>query len=156
MEEEGVERPEATSAEEVIIEQIAQDVNLTPFTAKIRLEQMHRYFQRFLSLELGVAEGSLCGWHTERPLLACTEMRGTGSISMLHLPLKGPDDQQHDCRFVSGHWPGWRCFVWSDGCCRSAQFLYTAVLAQTCGLTSHRERPMILDPLLSVVSRRHG
>jgi hypothetical protein len=38
MEEEGVERPEATSAEEVIIEQIAQDFNLTPFTAKIWLE----------------------------------------------------------------------------------------------------------------------
>jgi hypothetical protein len=44
MEPEAVERLEAKSPEEAIIERIAQDFNLAPFMAKTQFEQMRRYF----------------------------------------------------------------------------------------------------------------
>ena len=46
MEQKALERPEAKTPEEAIIEQIARDFNLAPFTAKTRFEQMRRYFER--------------------------------------------------------------------------------------------------------------
>ena len=46
MEQEAVERLEAKSPEEAIIEQIARDFNLAPFMAKTQFEQMRRYFER--------------------------------------------------------------------------------------------------------------
>jgi hypothetical protein len=56
MEEHAVERLEAKSPEEAIIEQISRDFNLAPFMARTQFEQMRRYFEHYLGLERDVGQ----------------------------------------------------------------------------------------------------
>ena len=51
MEPEAIERLQAKSPEEAIIERIGQDFNLAPFMAKTQFEQMRKYFEQYLGLE---------------------------------------------------------------------------------------------------------
>jgi hypothetical protein len=54
MEEHAVERLEAKSPEEAIVEQIGRDFNLAPFMARTQFEQMRRYFEHYFGLERDV------------------------------------------------------------------------------------------------------
>jgi hypothetical protein len=56
MEEHAVERLEAKSPEEAIIERIGRDFNLAPFMARTQFEQMRRYFEYYLGLERDVGQ----------------------------------------------------------------------------------------------------
>jgi len=56
MEEQAVERLEAKSPEEAIIEQISKDFNLAPFMARTQFEQMRRYFEHYLGLKRDVGQ----------------------------------------------------------------------------------------------------
>jgi len=56
MEEQAVERLEAKSPEEAIIERIGRDFNLAPFLARTQFEQMCRYFEHYLGLERDVGQ----------------------------------------------------------------------------------------------------
>jgi hypothetical protein len=56
MEERAVERLEAKSPEEAIIEQISRDFNLAPFMARTQFEQMRRYFEHYFGLERDVGQ----------------------------------------------------------------------------------------------------
>ena len=56
MEEHAVERLEAKSPEEAIIERIGRDFNLAPFMARTQFEQMRRYFEHYLGLERDVGQ----------------------------------------------------------------------------------------------------
>jgi hypothetical protein len=56
MEEQAVERLEAKSPEEAIIEQIGRDFNLAPFMARTQFEQMRRYFEHYFGLERDVGQ----------------------------------------------------------------------------------------------------
>ena len=91
MEQEAVERLEAKSPEEAIIEQIAQDFNLAPFMAKTQFEQMRRYFERYLGLERDVGEMTFLAVSAEappgRPVPQCQQVP-------VNLTLDSPDDLQ--------------------------------------------------------------
>lgn len=56
MEEHAVERLEAKSPEEAIIERISTDFNLAPFMARTQFEQMRRYFEHYLGLKRDVGQ----------------------------------------------------------------------------------------------------
>jgi biotin operon repressor len=56
MEEHAVDRLEAKSPEEAIIERIGRDFNLAPFMARTQFEQMRRYFEHYLGLERDVGQ----------------------------------------------------------------------------------------------------
>jgi hypothetical protein len=56
MEEQAVERLEAKSPEEAIIEQISKDFNLAPFMARTQFEQMRRCFGHYLGQERDVGQ----------------------------------------------------------------------------------------------------
>lgn len=56
MEDHAVERLEAKSPEEAIIERIGRDFNLAPFMARTQFEQMRRYFEHYLGLERDVGQ----------------------------------------------------------------------------------------------------
>jgi hypothetical protein len=56
MEEQAIERLEAKSPEEAIIERIGRDFNLAPFMARTQFEQMRRYFEHYLGLERDVGQ----------------------------------------------------------------------------------------------------
>ena len=56
MEEHAVERLEAKSPEEAIIERIGRDFNLAPFMARTQFEQMRRYFEHYLGLERDIGQ----------------------------------------------------------------------------------------------------
>jgi biotin operon repressor len=51
MEEQAIQRLEAKSAEEAIIDQISRDFNLAPFMARTQFKQMRSYFERYLELK---------------------------------------------------------------------------------------------------------
>jgi hypothetical protein len=91
MEQEAVERLEAKSPEEAIIEQIARDFNLAPFMAKTQFEQMRRYFERYLGLERDVGEMTFLAVSAEappgRPVTQCQQVP-------VNLTLDSPDDLQ--------------------------------------------------------------
>ena len=67
MEQEAVERLEAKTPEEAIIEQIAEDFNLAPFMAKTQFEQMRRYFECYMGLERDVGEMTFLAVSAEAP-----------------------------------------------------------------------------------------
>jgi hypothetical protein len=67
MEQEAIERLEAKTPEEAIIEQIAEDFNLAPFMAKTQFEQMRRYFERYMGLERDVGEMTFLAVSAEAP-----------------------------------------------------------------------------------------
>lgn len=89
MEEKAIERLEAKSPEEAIIEQISRDFNLAPFMARTQFEQMRRYFERYFGLErdvgqmtfLAISEGAPPG----RPIAECKRVA-------VNLTLDSPDD----------------------------------------------------------------
>ncbi len=56
MEQKGLERLRAKSAEEAIIEQISRDFNLAPFMARTQYEQMQRYFEQYYRLKRDVGQ----------------------------------------------------------------------------------------------------
>ncbi len=56
MERSAVERLEAKSPEEAIIERIGRDFNLAPFMARTQFEQMRKYFEEYLGLEHDVGQ----------------------------------------------------------------------------------------------------
>lgn len=56
MEQGAIERLEAKSPEEAIIDQIGRDFNLAPFMARTQFEQMQRYFERYLRLAREVGQ----------------------------------------------------------------------------------------------------
>jgi hypothetical protein len=91
MEQEAVERLEAKSPEEAIIEQIARDFNLAPFMAKTQFEQMRRYFERYLGLERDVGEMTFLAVSAEAspgcPVTRCQQVP-------VNLTLESPDDLQ--------------------------------------------------------------
>lgn len=56
MEQKGIDRLQAKSPEEAIIEQISRDFNLAPFMARTQFEQMQRYFEEYYKLERDVGQ----------------------------------------------------------------------------------------------------
>ncbi len=56
MDESAIERLQAKSPEEAIVEQISRDFNLAPFMAKTQFEQMRQYFERYFGLERDVGQ----------------------------------------------------------------------------------------------------
>jgi len=56
MEESTIERLQAKSPEEAIVEQISRDFNLAPFMAKTQFEQMRQYFEHYFGLERDVGQ----------------------------------------------------------------------------------------------------
>ena len=56
MEQSAIERLQAKSPEEAIIEQISRDFNLAPFMARTQFEQMRRYFEHYFGLERDVGQ----------------------------------------------------------------------------------------------------
>jgi biotin operon repressor len=67
MEESAVERLEAKSPEEAIIERIARDFNLAPFMARTQFEQMRRYFNEYLGLERDVGQMAFLAVSADTP-----------------------------------------------------------------------------------------
>ncbi len=56
MDKKAIERLQAKSPEEAIIERIGRDFNLAPFMARTQFEQMQRYFERYLGLKRDVGQ----------------------------------------------------------------------------------------------------
>ena len=56
MEQNAIERLEAKSPEEAIIDQISRDFNLGPFMARTHFKQMQKYFQRYFGMNRDVGQ----------------------------------------------------------------------------------------------------
>jgi hypothetical protein len=56
MEAQAIERLQAKTPEEAIIERIGADFNLAPFMARTQFEQMRRYFEEYLGLERDIGQ----------------------------------------------------------------------------------------------------
>ena len=56
MEQDAIERLQAKSPEEAIIEQIGRDFRLAPFMARTQFEQMRKYFEQFYELKRDVGQ----------------------------------------------------------------------------------------------------
>ena len=67
MEQDAIERLQAKSPEEAIIEQISRDFNLAPFMARTQFEQMQRYFERYLGLQRDVGQMTFLAVSAETP-----------------------------------------------------------------------------------------
>jgi biotin operon repressor len=67
MEQSVVERLQAKSPEEAIIEQISRDFNLAPFMAQVQFEQMQQYFERYLGLEREVGQMTFLAVSVDAP-----------------------------------------------------------------------------------------
>jgi biotin operon repressor len=67
MEQSAIERLQAKSPEEAIIDEIGRDFNLAPFMARIQFQQMRRYFERYLSLERDVGQVTFLAVSAEAP-----------------------------------------------------------------------------------------
>ncbi len=67
MEESAIERLQAKSPEEAIVEQISRDFNLAPFMAKTQFEQMRRYFERYFGLERDVGQMTVLAVSADDP-----------------------------------------------------------------------------------------
>jgi hypothetical protein len=78
MEESAIERLQAKSPEEAIIEQIGRDFNLAPFMAKTQFEQMWQYFERYFGLERDVGQMTILAVSSDsppgRPMAECKRM----------------------------------------------------------------------------------
>jgi biotin operon repressor len=75
MEQSAVERLEAKSPEEAIIERIGRDFNLAPFMARTQFEQMKKYFEEYLGLERDVGQMTFLAVSVDtppgQPITAC-------------------------------------------------------------------------------------
>jgi biotin operon repressor len=67
MEESAIERLQAKSPEEAIVEQISRDFNLAPFMARTQFEQMQRYFEHYFGLERDVGQMTMLAVSAETP-----------------------------------------------------------------------------------------
>lgn len=67
MEKNAIERLEAKSPEEAIIERISRDFNLAPFMARTQFEQMRRYFEDYYGLERDVGQMTILAVSAENP-----------------------------------------------------------------------------------------
>lgn len=75
MEQSVVERLEAKSPEEAIVERISRDFNLAPFMARTQFEQMRKYFEEYLGLERDVGQMTFLAVSDDtppgQPIAAC-------------------------------------------------------------------------------------
>lgn len=67
MEQNAIERLQAKSVEEAIIDQIGRDFNLAPFMARTHFEQMQRYFERYLGLTRDVGQATFLALSAANP-----------------------------------------------------------------------------------------
>jgi biotin operon repressor len=67
MEENAVERLEAKSPEEAIIDRISRDFNLAPFMARTQFEQMRRYFEQYFGLERDIGQMTMLAVSADNP-----------------------------------------------------------------------------------------
>jgi biotin operon repressor len=89
MDESAIERLQAKSPEEAIIEQISRDFNLAPFMARTQFEQMRRYFEHYLGLERDVGQMTFLAISGDtppgRPIAESKRVP-------INLTMDGPDD----------------------------------------------------------------
>jgi hypothetical protein len=89
MEQKAIERLQAKSPEEAIIDQISRDFSLAPFMARTQFEQMRRYFEQYLGLSLDLGQMTLLAVSAGTPpgcaLAECPRVAIT-------LTLDSPDD----------------------------------------------------------------
>ena len=89
MEQSVIERLQAKSPEEAIIEQISRDFNLAPFMARTQFEQMRRYFEQYFELVRDVGQMTFLALSGDnppgRPIAECKRVAVT-------LTLDSPDD----------------------------------------------------------------
>jgi biotin operon repressor len=89
MEKNAVERLEAKSPEEAIVERISQDFNLAPFMARTQFEQMRQYFEEYLGLERDVGQMTFLAVSADtppgRPIAECKRIA-------INLTVDGVDD----------------------------------------------------------------
>jgi len=89
MEPEIIERLQAKSPEEAIIEQIGRDFNLAPFMAKTQFGQMRKYFEQYFDLSREVGQISFLAVSADnppgRPIVECKRVT-------VNLTYDSPDD----------------------------------------------------------------
>jgi biotin operon repressor len=89
MEESAIERLEAKSPEEAIIERIGRDFNLAPFMARTQFEQMRVYFEEYFGLERDTGQMTMLALSAEnppgRPIAECKRVP-------INLTVDSPDD----------------------------------------------------------------
>jgi len=67
MEQSAIERLEAKSPEEAIIDQIGRDFNLAPFMARTHFKQMQHYFEQYLGLKRDIGQMTFLAVSTDNP-----------------------------------------------------------------------------------------
>jgi hypothetical protein len=67
MEESAIERLQAKSPEEAIVEQISRDFNLAPFMARTQFEQMRKYFEHYFGLKRDVGQMTMLALGVDNP-----------------------------------------------------------------------------------------
>jgi biotin operon repressor len=67
MEQSALERLQAKSPEEAIIEQISRDFNLAPFMARTQFEQMRKYFEQYFELTRDVGQMTFLALSGDNP-----------------------------------------------------------------------------------------
>lgn len=89
MEQKALERLEAKSVEEAIINQISRDFNLAPFMARTHFQQMHSYFARYLGQAQEIGQMTFLAVSADsppgQPVAACERVT-------IRLTLDSPDD----------------------------------------------------------------
>jgi biotin operon repressor len=89
MEQSVIERLQAKSPEEAIIEQISRDFNLAPFMARTQFEQMRKYFEQYFELARDVGQMTFLALSGDnppgRPIKECKR-------EAVILTLDSPDD----------------------------------------------------------------
>lgn len=89
MEQSVIERLQAKSPEEAIIERISRDFNLAPFMAKTQFEQMRMYFEEYFEFERDVGQITFLVLDGEnppgRPIAECKRVA-------VNLTMDSPDD----------------------------------------------------------------
>jgi biotin operon repressor len=89
MEQSVIERLQAKSPEEAIIERISRDFNLAPFMARTQFEQMRMYFEEYFEFERDVGQITFLALDGEnppgRPIAECKRV-------VVNLTMDSPDD----------------------------------------------------------------
>lgn len=89
MEAKAIERLEAKSAEEAIINQISRDFNLAPFMARTYFQQMQAYFEHYLDRQADIGQMTFLAVSVDsppgQPVAACQQVT-------ISLTLDCPDD----------------------------------------------------------------
>lgn len=89
MEKSAIERLQAKSPEEAIIERIGRDFNLAPFMARTQFEQMRHYFEDYFGLKRDIGQVTMLALSAENP-------PGRGIAECKRIPINltvdSPDD----------------------------------------------------------------